>query len=125
MISYNVTLSSTPSSSTGLPCRVSGRNFIQLPNSSRYRKYKESAHMAIQSANSVWTFLLSGSPSSAVRFLTHRENQYDVTDSSRVSIRFQSRVFRFYSTDGASDRYYMSSIFPPIFSVHCCSCTWF
>jgi hypothetical protein len=46
----------------------------------------------------------SGSPSSAVRFLTHREDLYDMTDSSWVSIQFQSQVFRFYSTDGASGR---------------------
>jgi hypothetical protein len=48
-----------------------------------------------------------------MRFLTHREDLYDVTDSSWVSIRFQSRVFRFYSTDDANGRYYMSSQFPP------------
>jgi hypothetical protein len=63
----------------------------------------------IQSANPVWIFLLSGSPSSAMRFPTHREVVYDVIDSSWVSIIFQSRVFRFYSTDCASGRYYMSS----------------
>jgi hypothetical protein len=41
---------------------------------------------------------------------------YDVTDSTWVSIRFQSRVLRFCSTDGSSDRYYMSSqIFSPHF----------
>jgi hypothetical protein len=40
-----------------------------------------------------------------MRFLTHREDLYDVTDSSWVSIRFQSLVFRFYSTDGASGTY--------------------
>jgi hypothetical protein len=54
-------------------------------------------------------FLLSGSPSSAMRFLTHRQDLYDATDSSWVSIRFRSWVFRFYSTDGASGRYYTSS----------------
>jgi hypothetical protein len=34
---------------------------------------------------------------------------YDGTDSSWVSIRLRSRVFRFSSTDGASGRYYTSS----------------
>jgi hypothetical protein len=34
---------------------------------------------------------------------------YDVTYSSWVSIKFRSRVFRFYSIDGVSGRYYMSS----------------
>jgi hypothetical protein len=56
----------------------------------------------VLSFKQAWTSLLSGSPSSAMRFLTHREDLYDVTDSSCVSIRFESRVFRFYSTDGAS-----------------------
>jgi hypothetical protein len=67
----------------------------------------------IQPANPVWAFLLSESPSSIMRFLTHREDQYDVAASSWVSIRFLSQVFRFYSRDVASGRYYMSSqIFP-------------
>jgi hypothetical protein len=42
-----------------------------------------------------------------MRFLTRREGLYDVTDSSW----FQSRVFRCYSIDGTSGRYYMSSQF--------------
>jgi hypothetical protein len=37
-----------------------------------------------------------------------QKDLYDVTDSSWDFLRFQSRVFRFYSTDGTS-RYYMSS----------------
>jgi Na+/alanine symporter len=43
-----------------------------------------------------------------MRFLTNREDLYDVTDFSLVSIRFQSRVFRLYSTDGISSRHYVS-----------------
>jgi hypothetical protein len=78
----------------------------------------------IQSANPVWTFLLSGSPLLAMRLPVHREDLYDVTDSSCVSIRFQSRVFTFYSTDGTTGRYYMSSQNVSI-SLHWCSCTWF
>jgi hypothetical protein len=52
----------------------------------------------------------SVSVSSVMRFLTHRD-LYDVTYYSWISIRFQSRVFRFYSTDGTSRRYYMFSHF--------------
>jgi hypothetical protein len=48
-----------------------------------------------------------------LRFLTHREDLYEVTDSLWVSARFQSRVFRCHSTDGTSGRYYMSSQFAP------------
>jgi hypothetical protein len=48
-----------------------------------------------------------------MRFLTHREDLYDVTDSSWVPIKFQSRVFRVSSRDGSSGRYYMSSKFFP------------
>jgi hypothetical protein len=57
---------------------------LEIESNSRYRKYKESAHMTCLSnsiSQPVWTSLLSGSPSSAVRFLTHREDLYDVTDS--------------------------------------------
>jgi predicted GIY-YIG superfamily endonuclease len=63
---------------------------LEIESNSKYKKYKESEHMAylIRSANQVWTLLLSGSPSSAMRFLTHREDLYHVTDSSWVSIRF-------------------------------------
>jgi hypothetical protein len=46
-----------------------------------------------------------------MKFLTRREDMYDVTDSSCVSVKFQSRVLRFYSTDDTSVRYYMSSQF--------------
>jgi hypothetical protein len=38
--------------------------------------------------NPVWTFLLSGSPTSAMMSLILREDPYDLTDSSWVSIRF-------------------------------------
>jgi hypothetical protein len=37
------------------------------------------------------------------------QKRYDVTYSSWVSIRFRSRVFRFDSIGGASDRYYRFS----------------
>jgi hypothetical protein len=80
----------------------------------------------IQSANPVWTILLSGSPSSVIRFLTHKKYLCEVIDSSWVSIRFQFRVLRFYSTDGTSGRYYgtcLHNFFPA--SLHWCSCTWF
>jgi hypothetical protein len=40
-------------------------------------------------------------------FLTGREDLLDMTDSSWVSIRFQSRVFRFYFPDDTSDTYYI------------------
>jgi hypothetical protein len=50
-----------------------------------------------------------GSSLSAMRLPTHREDLYDMTDPSWVSIRFQSRVFRFQSTDGATGRNYVSS----------------
>jgi hypothetical protein len=46
------------------------------------------------------------------------EDLYDVTDSSLISIRFQSGLFRFYSTDGISGRYCMSTqIFPNFFAL--------
>jgi hypothetical protein len=79
----------------------------------------------IRSANPVWTCLLSGSPSSVMRFLTHREDLCDVTVRSWVSVRFRSQVFKFYSTDGTNDRYYMSSQILSSISLHWCSCTWF
>jgi hypothetical protein len=40
---------------------------LETERNSRYRKYRESTN--IQSANPVWTFLLSGSPSSAKRLV--------------------------------------------------------
>jgi hypothetical protein len=51
---------------------------LEIESNSRYRKYKESAHMAwlIQSANPAWTFLPSGSLLSAKRSSTHREDQH-------------------------------------------------
>jgi hypothetical protein len=59
-------------------------------------------------------------------FQIHREDLYEVADSSWVSIRFQSRVFRFYSIYGTSGRRYISSqIFPFFFLSNWCLCTWF
>jgi predicted GIY-YIG superfamily endonuclease len=80
----------------------------EIESNSRYRKYKESAYMACLTnpisqpsldISPIWI------PSSAMRFLTRREDLYDMTDSPHLS-----RVFRFYSTDGTSGRYYMSSM---------------
>jgi hypothetical protein len=48
-------------------------------------------------------------PLSALRLPNHRENRYDVTNYSWVSIMFYSRVFSFYSTYGASGRLKMVS----------------
>jgi hypothetical protein len=90
---------------------------LEIESNGRYRKYG----MLNQSNQPIQC----GSPSSAMGFPTHREDLYDVTDSALVSIRFQSLVFRFYSTDGASGRYYsLHNVFLPI-SLHWCSCTWF
>jgi hypothetical protein len=93
---------------------------LEIESNSKYKKYKESARMAC-SANPISQPSLDISPiwipSSVMRFLTDREDLYDVTDSSWVSIRFQSRVFRFYSTDGASGRYYMCSNFFPFLCI--------
>jgi hypothetical protein len=61
---------------------------LEIESNSRYRKYKESVHMAC--------------------LTTHREDMYDGTDSSLDFIRLWSRVFRFYSIDGASSRYYIA-----------------
>jgi hypothetical protein len=82
---------------------------LEIESNHRFRKYKESAHMACSTNtiseptldfSRIWIPLISN------ELPTHREDLYDVTDSSWVSIRFQSRVFRFYSTDGASGRQY-------------------
>jgi hypothetical protein len=73
---------------------------LEIESNSRYRKYKESAHMTCLT-------------SSAMRFLTHRVDLYNLRDSSLVSIRVQSRGLRCYTTDGASGRYHMSSQISP------------
>jgi hypothetical protein len=80
---------------------------LEIESNSRYRKYMESALMAClinpisHPSHPIWM------PSSAMGFLTHSEDMYDGTDSSWFSVKFRSRVFRFYSIDGASGRYYM------------------
>jgi hypothetical protein len=88
-----------------------GARILGSESKSRYIKYNESAHKECLTnpisqpsldISPIWI------PSSAMRLLTHRD-LHEVTDSSWVSIRFQSRVFRFYAKDGASGRYYMSS----------------
>jgi hypothetical protein len=87
---------------------------LEIESNSRYRKYRESAHLAcltIPISQPSLNILLPGSTSSAMRLLTHREDLYGVTDSSWSCIRFQSRVFMFYSTDGSSGKYYTSSYF--------------
>jgi hypothetical protein len=68
---------------------------LEITSNSRYRKYNESAHMECftNPINRDWTFLIPGSPSSAMRFVTRREGLYDVTDISWVF------------TDDASGRY--------------------
>jgi hypothetical protein len=87
---------------------------LEIESNSRYRKYKESVHMAWLTnqisqpsldISSIWI------PSSVMRFLKHKENLCNETDFSCFSIRFRSRVFTFYFTDGTSGRYYMSSQF--------------
>jgi hypothetical protein len=64
---------------------------------------------SVRSTNPVWTFLPSGSPLSALRLPTHRVDQCDLAISSGVSLRFYSRVFSFYFTDGASGSHFMFS----------------
>lgn len=66
-----------------------GENIIISAKQSniRYRKYKEGPIQHVypnRSANPVWTFLPRGSRLSA----NHRAGQYDLTDSSPVSIGF-------------------------------------
>jgi hypothetical protein len=56
----------------------------KIESNTKYRKYNELAQMACltnQSANPVWTLLPYGSPLSAMKSATHKD-QYDVTDSS-------------------------------------------
>jgi hypothetical protein len=48
-------------------------------------------------------------PLSAMRSATHREDQYDLTDSPWASTRFLSRFIIIYSTDGASGTHIMVS----------------
>jgi hypothetical protein len=100
---------------------------LEIESNSRYRKYKESAHMAClinPISQPSLDIILFGSTSSATRFLTHREDLYDGTDSPLVSIKFQSRVFRFCSTDGTGGITTCLHKNVPI-SLHGCSCTWF
>jgi hypothetical protein len=58
----------------------------------------------------IWILLISNEVSNRRQYL------YDETDSSWDSIWFQSRVFRFYSTDGTSRRY-SSQIFSPFLCI--------
>jgi hypothetical protein len=64
---------------------------LEIESNSRYRKYKESAHMVYVSnpisqpsldISPIWIPLIT------VRLATHRQDLYDVTDSSCVSTRF-------------------------------------
>jgi hypothetical protein len=48
---------------------------LEIESNSRYGKYKELAHMAC-STNPGWIFLPFGSPLSAMRLGTHREDMY-------------------------------------------------
>jgi hypothetical protein len=91
---------------------------LDIERNSRYRKYKESAHMTFstnpisQSSSDISSIWI---PSSVKWFLIHKEGLCGVTDSSCFSIRFQSLMLRVCSTDGTSDRYYMPSQFLPCF----------
>jgi hypothetical protein len=77
-----------------------------------------------QSANPVWIFLLSGSPSSVMRFLTHREDLYEVTGSTCFSVRLQSWMLRVSPQMAlVVDTTCLHNFFP--ISLHWCSCTWF
>jgi hypothetical protein len=61
---------------------------LDIESHVRYRKQRNRPlwhAQPILSVNPVWTYLTSGSP----RLPTHREDPYDVTDSSWVSVRFQ------------------------------------
>jgi hypothetical protein len=64
---------------------------LDIESNSMYMKYKELAPVACLtnpiSQPSV-DFLPSGSPLLAMKLAAHREDQYDLTDSSWVSIRF-------------------------------------
>jgi hypothetical protein len=64
---------------------------LEIESYSKYRKYKDSAHMAC-STNPISQHSLEISPIwiplSAMRLPTRREDLYHVTDSSWVSIRF-------------------------------------
>jgi hypothetical protein len=68
------------------------------------------AYLTNPTTNSIWKFLPFGSPLSAMRLASHREDQHDLTDSSWVSVGFWS------GGHGASDRpkkwSYNSSINP-------------
>jgi hypothetical protein len=56
----------------------------------------------------IWT------PLSAMRLLTHREDLYDMIDSSCVFVGFSYECSGFYSTDGASGRHYKFSQILPL-----------
>jgi hypothetical protein len=53
-----------------------------------------------------------------MRLPTYREDQYDVTYSSWVSLRFQSQAVSFYSTDGASSKHKNLSQNSPFNAIH-------
>jgi hypothetical protein len=64
---------------------------LEIESNSRYRKYKESAHMACLTnliSHPCLDISPSRSPLSALRLPTLREDLYDVIDSAWVSIRF-------------------------------------
>jgi hypothetical protein len=64
---------------------------LEIESNIRYRKYKESIHMAC-STNPINQISLDISPMSipliSIRLATHRDDLYDMTDFSRVSIVF-------------------------------------
>jgi hypothetical protein len=83
-----------------------GTRIEKIGSNSRYSNYKELVHMTcLTNPNSqpsldispIWIPLISN----------------EVSNSPRQTLIHVSREFRFYSTDGASGRHYMSSqIFP-------------
>jgi hypothetical protein len=73
---------------------------LEIESNSRYRKYKELVHIACL-INAISRPSLDISP---IRIPL-------ISNEVSSSLKFQSRVFRFYSTDGATGRHYISSHF--------------
>jgi hypothetical protein len=91
---------------------------LEIERNSMYRKYKKSAHMVCLTnaisqpsldISPIWIPIGNEVSNSQRRSVRHE--RFFI-----VSIRFQSCVFRFYSIDGTSGRYYIPS---QIFSIFC------
>jgi hypothetical protein len=52
--------------------------------------------LSTRSANPVWTFLPSGSPLSAMRSTSHREDLYDMTDGHGITPQMALAVGNFH-----------------------------